>query len=306
MEHKASARPDAVIRALAVKQNGVVYRAQLLAAGLTHAQIRRRMADGRLVQLHRGVYLVGAVPAEWAYPQAALFACGPDSALFAFSALGIWNLRSYPPKAHPWVLVPPDRRVERPRIVVHRGALAPQDVRHRHGLRVTSPPRTIIDVASYVDDRYELESIVAEAHFRGLARERELRERLERNAGRRGVARLGAILDMEGGPQRTRSQGERAMLRLLRSRGIAGFQANATVCGYEVDFLWRDLNFCVELDGWDAHSGRAAFERDRLKWARLEAGGVSVMSVSGRQLACDADGVVERLLATLRRHGYSG
>lgn len=305
MEHRSSAHPDAVIRALAAKQNGVVYREQLLAAGLTHAQIRRRMADGRLVQIHRGVYLVGAIPAEWAYPQAALFACGEGSVLFALSALGVWRLRAYPSQAPPWVLVPPDRRIARPRIHVHRGELPGCDVRTRHGLRVTSPPRAILDSVPLIDNEYELEALVAEAHYLGRAREPELRRQIESRPGCRGTARLRSILDLEGGPQRTRSDGERAMLRLLRENKIRGFEANAKISGYEVDFLWRELNFCVELDGWDAHSSRQAFERDRLKWARLEASGISVMPVSGRRLASDGDGVFEGLVPALRRRGYA-
>ena len=95
------------------------------------------------------------------------------------------------------------------------------------------------------------------------------------------------------------------MLRLLRENKIRGFEANAKISGYEVDFLWRELNFCVELDGWDAHSSRQAFERDRLKWARLEASGISVMPVSGRRLASDGDGVFEGLVPALRRRGYA-
>jgi very-short-patch-repair endonuclease len=117
---------------------------------------------------------------------------------------------------------------------------------------------------------------------------------------------LRSILDLDGGPQRTRSDGERAMLRLLRSNKIYGFKANARRNGYEVDFLWSDLSFCVELDSWDAHSSRQAFERDRLKWAELDAGGVSVMPVTGRQLATDSTGVIERLLPALRHRGYPG
>ncbi len=65
------------------------------------------------------------------------------------------------------------------------------------------------------------------------------------------------------------------MLRILRKHRIKDFEANGRINGFEVDFLWRDEMFCVELDGWDGHKSRQAFERDRLKWAKLEASGVS-------------------------------
>jgi hypothetical protein len=72
---------------------------------------------------------------------------------------------------------------------------------------------------------------------------------LEGSEGKRGVGKLRRILDLPGGPKRTRSGGERAMLRLLRRAGISGFGTNTGIHGYEVDFLWRDLRVVVELDG---------------------------------------------------------
>jgi very-short-patch-repair endonuclease len=40
------------------------------------------------------------------------------------------------------------------------------------------------------------------------------------------------------------------MLRLLREHGIDGFETNAKIGGYEVDFLFEDEGVVVELDGW--------------------------------------------------------
>jgi len=109
----------------------------------------------------------------------------------------------------------------------------------------------------------ELEWTVAEAAYRKLASDAELRAQIERNEGRRGVAKLRRVLDLPGGPRRTRSPAERQMLRLLRRAGISGFETNARLHGYEVDLLWREEGLAVEVDGYDAHSGRVAFERDR-------------------------------------------
>jgi very-short-patch-repair endonuclease len=129
--------------------------------------------------------------------------------------------------------------------------------------------------------------------------EGEVRSQLERNPGKRGAARLRSVLDLPGGPQRTRSPGEVAMLKLLHNAGITGFKTNTKIHGYEVDFLWRDLGFAVEVDGYDGHSGRHAFERDRLMWARLQAKGIQVMPVTGRQIRQDAEGVAARIREAL-------
>jgi very-short-patch-repair endonuclease len=150
-------------------------------------------------------------------------------------------------------------------------------------------------------DPEDLERLVAEASYRRLASEHELREQLQLSVGRRGVANLRLVLGLPGGPSRTRSPAERQMLRLLRQRGLTGYELNGRIHGYEVDVLWRELGFAVEIDGYQAHSSRVAFERDRLKIATLKAHGLDVMPVTPRQLRDDSEGVLARLLRALDR-----
>ena len=238
------------------------------------------------------------MPPRYALETAALLACGPRSVLSHRTAAALWDLLPYPAKADVSVTVPPQRGATRPNLEIHRAALDPRDVRRRHGLRVSSPPRAILEVAAKLEED-ELERIIAEAHYRRLASERELRVQLERNPRKRGTRRLRRVLGLPGGPQRTRSPAERALLRLLRDHGVRGFECNARICGYEVDFLWRERRFVVEVDGYDAHSGRSAFERDRLKLATLQAHGVRVMPLTGRQVERDPHGVLSRVLAAL-------
>ena len=83
-----------------------------------------------------------------------------------------------------------------------------------------------------------------------------------------------------------------------RCRGLRGQRRHRRPA--EVDFLWPDLRLAVEVDGYDAHSGRIAFERDRLKVAVLNAQDITVMPVTGRQIRRDPDGVAARLVAALR------
>jgi very-short-patch-repair endonuclease len=96
------------------------------------------------------------------------------------------------------------------------------------------------------------------------------------------------------------------MLRLLRCAGLTGFETNARIHGYEVDVLWREQSFAIEIDGYDGHSGRVAFERDRLKIAILKARGVDVMPVTPRLLRDDPEGVLARLLSGLEIARWSG
>ncbi len=67
------------------------------------------------------------------------------------------------------------------------------------------------------------------------------------------------------------SELERLFLDLLRAYGIAMPQVNVLVDGYLVDAYWPEANLVVELDGYEFHHDREAFERDRRKLAQLAA-----------------------------------
>jgi very-short-patch-repair endonuclease len=294
--------PDRVIAALAGQQHGVLARGQLLAAGLTARHVGVRLSRGRLHEIHRGVYLVGHdVPTQHGRDMAALLACGVDAILSHRSAAALWELFPYPASAPACITVRPGRSVLRPGISLHRALIPHRDVRRRQGMPLTSPPRTILDLAAELGSE-DLERLVAEASYRRLASEAELRQQLQSNRGKRGARPLRRLLEIGGGPRRTRSVAEREMLRLLREAGIGGFETNAWIYGFEVDLLWRALDFAVEIDGYDAHSGRLAFERDRLKVATLKARGLDVMPITPRQLREDPGGVLGRLRAALRSH----
>jgi very-short-patch-repair endonuclease len=272
-----------------------------VAAGVTRDQVDLRVAAGRLHEVHRGVYLVGhAIAPQYAHETAAVLACRGFATISHESSTALWNLTPYPAPSPVRVTVPPERRLDRLTLAVHRATLDPCDIRRRHGLPVTSPPRAILELAGS-RELDALEPVVAEAHYRRLARDAELRDQVARNPGKRGVRLLRAVLDLPGGPRRTRSPAERELLALLRRSGISGYETNARIHGYEVDFLWREAALVVEVDGYDAHAGRVAFERDRIKAATLTADGLSVMLVTGRQVRRDPDGVLGRILRALEK-----
>jgi very-short-patch-repair endonuclease len=306
MAGKPRSRPtDRLISELAARHFGVVARWELLAAGVTASQIDWRLKTGRLREIHRGVYLVGAVAPPLAYEQAALLAFRNEGRLSHWTAASVWCLSwrpgeplPSPPSVPVWVTLPPGRGARRPGIKLHRANLDRRDIRKRQGLAVTSPPRTILDMAALLD-KEDLEGLVAEAHFRRLASKSELRDHLARHFRKRGTAKLRSVLSLPGGPQRTRSRPERWMLRLLREARITGFKMNTKIHGFEVDVLWPEVRFAIEIDGWDAHSGRTAFERDHLKRATLTAHGITVMPVTGRQIRGDPRGVMDRIQKAL-------
>jgi predicted transcriptional regulator of viral defense system len=60
--------------------------------------------------------------------------------------------------------------------VLHKAALAPADIEERVGFRVTTPPRTLLDVATGNRSQEQLEKAVAEALERGLAPQKKRTE----------------------------------------------------------------------------------------------------------------------------------
>jgi very-short-patch-repair endonuclease len=112
------------------------------------------------------------------------------------------------------------------------------------------------------------------------------------------------LRDMGWAKERTRSDLERAFLRLLRSHELPLPEVNACLGPYEVDFLWRAECLVVETDGWEFHRSRASFESDRRRDRELQARGFVVLRFAYREVIEEPDTVVASLRAHLpRRRG---
>jgi very-short-patch-repair endonuclease len=173
-----------------------------------------------------------------------------------------------------------------------------RDVQIVAGVPVTSPARTLVDLAAVLPT-VQLECAVAEALAQQLVRERDLLEHIQRARGRRGIAALRQLLSLERGPALTRSEAERRLLRLVRAAALPEPEANVRIHRMEVDFLWRRQRVVVEVDGFRYHSNGRAFERDRERDATLVASGYVVLRVTWRQLVRNPETVIARVAAAL-------
>jgi very-short-patch-repair endonuclease len=194
-----------------------------------------------------------------------------------------------------------DRRSRGGMRVYRVASLDPADIRHRHGLPVTSPARTVIDLAA-TETRLVLENVYAECRRRGLARDREIRAALDRARRRVGTGRVRAMLQATArgeSPAVTRSKAERMLLELIRAAELPPPAANASVCGHMVDLHWPEQRVIVEFDGWETHGRRRSFETDRRRDQRLVAAGYRVIRITWRQLVNEPYAVIARLAAAL-------
>lgn len=280
---------------IAAGQRGLVTRSQLVAVGLTRSAISRRVARGHLHRLHRTVYAVGhtALP-PFAVELAALLAAGPGALLSHGSAAVVWGLLAAAPgPVH--VTCPGSHRRTVRGITIHATALEPGDRRRHHDLAVTAPARTLLDLAHQAPD--VLPRALNEALVQRLVRPAELDAVLRH--GRPGTTRLRTALD--DGPTPTRSTAERRLLTLLGRGDLPRPRTNDHVLGHEVDAHWPEARVVLEFDSFAFHAPRAAFERDRLRDARLTAAGYAVVRVTWRQVTERPEAVAARLAAVLAR-----
>lgn len=281
---------------VARRQHGVVRRDQLLREGLAPRAVSRLLRAGRLRQLHRGVYLVGPVMPRLAREMAAVLACGRQARLSHASGGALWEIQPAPPTSVPPVVtVPQGVRVRRPGIRVHQSVhLAPDDVATVSAIPVTSPARTLVDLAAVVSAR-ELERAVAAAERRGLVTLDELTARVQRHRRRPGIAALASVLRQEGGPAYTRSRLEDMFRAEVRRFGLPLPRFNPIVHGHEVDCHWPDARLVVELDGQAYHASWDQQEKDRERDAGLASTGIHVMRITWRQLARDTERTMIRV-----------
>jgi very-short-patch-repair endonuclease len=281
---------DRRLAELAARQHGVVTREDARRAGLTDDAIRHRRATGRLHPLYRGVYAVGhpeVTPHGRAL--AAVLTCGPGAALSHLDAAALWELlcASSGP-VH--VSRSGSHRRSPAGVVLHR--VRALEATTRHGILVTTPARTLLDVADAHPG--DLSRALEEARIRRLVGPAEL---LARASHGRGTAQLRQLLAQE--PSLTRSEAERRLLALVAAARLPVPRTNVRVGRHEVDALWAAQRLVVEVDGYAFHSSRAAFERDRLRDAELQALGYRVMRVTWRQLTREREALAARLAVAI-------
>ncbi len=287
---------DRRIGAWAARRHGVITRAELRALGASDNAIDARVRNGRLWRVHRGVYAVGrpTLTTKGRFLAAAV-TCGPSAVLSHASAAVLWGLLSERgPRVDVTVPSGGGRR-RRGAVIVHRSPLSASEIAVKDAIPVTSPARTLLDLADVLPRR-RLERALDEAAYLRL----DLHG-LRPRRGRRGSARLAQVLARHTpGTTRTRSELEERMLALCTRFRIPTPDVNATAEGHTVDFLWRTQRLIVETDGWAAHGTRSAFERDRRRDADLIAAGWRVLRVSYVRLERAPAWVAARIAAALR------
>ena len=277
---------DRTLAALAARQHTVFSRVQAAIAGVPPYVVDRRLRQGRLVRLHVGVYGMAGVPPTFLRDvMAACLAAGPDAAASHRAAGALWNLRDVGPRVDVSVAgcQPTVRRAR-----VHRvTALAPEDVCRRAGIPVTTPARTLVDLAGAVPAGV-LEVALDDALARRLVTCAHVRVCLDRlgRRGRKGAGRLAALLDARpDGRFRVQSEFERRLLTLLDDANVPGAVPQYEVVlpsgrRVRIDVAFPPGRLAVEADSYVHHGTRTAWSADHARNAELVAAGWRVLAIT--------------------------
>lgn len=257
--------PDCEIARLAASHGGVVSLAELAALGLSRHAVHRRVRRGLLHPLHTGVYAVGhpaigALGRRWAAVQA----LGAGAFVSHHSAADAFGIR---PRSSALVHVSVrGRGGRRPRagIRIHRPHALPDDeVMALDGLPITTPARTLLDLAAIGLKGRRLEAAVDRAEQQRLLDFAELRTLLARYPHRPGTPALKGLLASYSGPLDTRSHLEELVIELCDAHGLPRPLVNCIVEGRVRDFYWPSRGLVVEADSYGWHRSPSALNDDR-------------------------------------------
>jgi hypothetical protein len=235
---------------------------QALDTGWTHDQLTRAVAARWLRRPFRGVYVPAALPDDLATRCAALSLSMPGEAFICDHAAAWLHAgdRALVPGDH--LVVPdvscfhatPGGRLRRDNLRSGERSVLPHEVVEMHGLRVTTPLRTALDLgrlARSSDLRlHGLDTMLSLGHFDRA----ELLDEIPRFQGFRGVVGLRALAPLaDGGAE---SYGESALRLRWHQAHLPWPTTQFTVPGtpYRLDLSLPEELFAAEYDGEQFHS----------------------------------------------------
>lgn len=268
----------------ASRQHGLVTRAQALEVGFTAQQIRRRVRAGRWIRARHDVLAVAGSPPTWERTiLAAVLAAGPDAVASHFTAAALWGF----PDVGREVVEVSTARPQRRRLqgaMTHRTCLFLEVEHATHRMiPVTTVARTLVDLSARL-------SIA------------QLGRALD-DGPRRNTVTLAALRQCVGGLAPSPGRRPSMIHNLLRAR-VPGFDPGdsdlemrvlrAIVAGElpepelqhwvrlgarrcRIDLAYPDVRLAIEIDGWDTHRMRTAFDEDRARANDLVVAGWHVL-----------------------------
>jgi len=274
------------LAALAAQQHGTCSLEQAREYGLTRSDAAHRVATGRWLAVHRGVYRFAGAPDTWhSRIMAAALAGGRRALASHRAAARLWGLLD---DGEGCELVVPYEHARRIRGVrIHRSnMLVPVDRRVVDSVPVTSPELTLLHLGSLLPP-WRIDGLVDSAIRRRLTSLPKLRWRRKvlGRQGRNGCGVLREVLDARD-PEAAAAESrlERAFFAIVKGSALAQPRLQHVVTDPDgrfiarVDAAWIDQRVVAELDGAEWHAPLARWAGDLERRNALEALGWRVVN----------------------------
>lgn len=292
---------DVLVAEIAEAHHGLFSGEHLRELNVSNHERKYRLGVGRWMLVHERVYRISGTPTTWRGSLlAACWAGGMRAVASHRSAAELWELPGRS-RRRVEITCPRWRRARHSGLVVHEsGALTDDDTTFVDGIPVTTPARTIFDLAG-ISGFTTVDLAIDNALRRELTDFAELHETLTRLArrGRPGTQMFRtALADRDPDGRLSASERERLLCRMLRRHGFP-----MPVPQYEIrdeagnvvarpDLAYPDLKIAIEYESFQEHTGKLALVRDSarrnaqvaLGWAPIAATAVDLRR-GGNQLA---------------------
>ncbi|MGH2736691.1 MAG: DUF559 domain-containing protein, partial [Actinomycetota bacterium] len=276
-------------------QHCLIAFAQARACGMTPRQIRWQVTKGAWIEVLEHVYRLAGTPDTFEQRvMAAVLHAGLDALACRFTAAALWGFQGFKPGP---IHVLTKRQMRTKRYRSHRSRKL--DVADRatvHGIPVTCPARTLIDLAAYVSTE-KLARALDHCLVRGLVSIESLWRHLNR-LGTKGRKRTPILRELiiqrwrRGG--RAESVSETDLQDLLNARGIAGWRPQVRIYDGErlvarPDVVFESDRLVIEMLSWKFHGGKSKQREDARRQNELERLGYTVLQFFWEDVVFDPE-----------------
>jgi very-short-patch-repair endonuclease len=277
-------------------QRDVITRNEALNAGLSEDAIFRRVKSEKWQLLFPGIYLSGPEPPSW--EQLMFAACqwaGPLAVASHESAARLYRFPGFE-NAGLELTVPRNLSAGKRPVIIHRvQTVDKQKITKVGRIPATTPTWTIVNLATVLDF-FPLQRITDYAISQDVTTWRRLEKAAEAGFGEPGIPKLRKILKAG---QAAESLLQRGVMRLLVESRLPTPSLEYPEGQYRIDLAYPDRRLAIETDGYESHSGREAFGKDRIKQNHLILMGWTVLRFTWDDLINRPDYIVATVASFL-------
>jgi very-short-patch-repair endonuclease len=290
------------------QHHSIVSSSALAALGVSNGQRRRLVGAGVLERVVDGAYRFAGRELDDLARSAAICTSRPQLTIAGPTAGRIWNIRRSPRDGFIYVIGPPGgQSCREPWVKLYRTALLHDDeiVCRRDGIRLTSPPRTVIDLTRFlspVELASAIEWVLSE-RICTAATLRRLAGRLD-TPGRPWVRRFLGVLDGRVRASPRESEWEMKVHDALVAAGVGDLETQVwkDIPGYgraRFDMAIPHLRWALEVDVHPEHRTIEGQGGDHRRDRAARTVGYEIERVGEAALTANFDDEINALAASI-------